>query len=146
MCHLTIVCAMIALPTMRINLRVLAMLVLTLMMFLGVTANAGEPRALKVGLYTPTVKVDDLFKTTVVPYEQLEAPYKEKADYYKSLFIKNDYNNGVGLRVHQTGMEVGSTLITFKLYIHYTNRYGQCGVAIMGVGRGGNYNYWSGGC
>lgn len=127
-------------------MRLLSMLVVSLMMLLGVTANAGEPRALKIGLYTPTVKVDDLFKTMVVPYEQLEVPYKQKADYYKSLFIKNDFNNGVGLRVQRMGMEPGSTLITFKLYIQYTNRYGQCGVAIMDVKRGGNYNYWSGGC
>lgn len=129
----------------RINMRYLAILMLSLMMLLGVTANASEPRALKVGIYIPSMKVDDLFKT-MVPYNQLQAPYQVKADYYKSLFIKNDYNNGVGLKVHQMAMEPGSTLIAFKLYIHYTNRYGQCGVAIMDVRRGGNYNYWSGSC
>ena len=126
-------------------MRLLSMLVLTLMMFLGVTAHASEPRALKVGLYVPTVKADDLFNSIVL-YDQLEVPYKQKADYYKELFIKNDYNNGIGLRVQRMGMEPGSTLTTFKLYIQYTNRYGQCGIALMDVRRDGNYNYWSGGC
>lgn len=128
-------------------MRYLAILMLSLMMLLGVTAHASasEPRALKVGLYVPAMKVDDLFKS-LVPYNQLQSPYQVKADYYKSLFIKNDYNNGVGLKVHQMAMEPGSTLITFKLFIHYTNRYGQCGVAIMDVRRGGNYYFWSGGC
>ena len=126
-------------------MRYLLLFVLTLSVMLGFSANASEPRALKVGLYTPTLKADDLFKT-LVPYEQLDKPFKDKADYYKSLFLKNDYNKGVGLRVSRMAMASGSTLSTFKLYIQYNDRFGQCGIAIMDVRRGGNYNFWSGGC
>lgn len=130
---------------MKMLLKIVATMLLTAFMLIGMSAHAGEPRALKIGMYTPTMHVDDLFKT-LVGYDQLTQPYKDKSDYYKSLFIKNDINKGIGLRVHRTAIEPGGTVHAFKLYIHYTNRFGQCGVSIMDVRRGGNYNYWAGTC
>lgn len=119
--------------------------VIALASLFSITAQAGEPRILKVGIYIPDQKVTDLFRG-LVPYEDLPAELKVKSEYYKSLFIKNDLNKGVGITIIQVGMTAGSTPITFKQYIHFNNRYGQCGVALQEVKRGGNYNYYIGTC
>lgn len=125
--------------------RIAIAFVIALAGLFSINANAGEPRTLKVGIYIPDQKVTDLFNG-LAPYEDLPAELKVKSDYYKGLFIKNDLNNGVGFTILQVGMSAGSTPLAFKQYIHFNNRYGQCGVALQDVKRGGNYNYYIGVC